>query len=143
MSLDAILWLGLSSGICSSLLFFLSGRLLLSRLSRELPLQLQSLMDDESVQRSIKDKFDDFVRLRLGQALPVLNMFIDDKLIEELKPVFMEEVTRGIPDLAGNDRIVRKMRNILSARMQKISVRLIPLWVTAHILCAYFFYLIY
>ena len=65
----------------------------LSRLSRELLLQLQSLVDDESVQRSIKDKFDDFVRLRLGQALPVLNMFIDDKLIEELKPVFMEEVT--------------------------------------------------
>ena len=100
-------------------------------------------MDDESVQRSIKDKFDDFVRLRLGQALPVLNMFIDDKLIEELKPVFMEEVTRGIPDLAGNDRIARKMRNILSARMQK---NLCPAYSTLGN-CSYFvrilFYLIY
>ena len=45
----------------------------------------------------INEKLDDFFRHKLSAKLPMISMFIGDKTIEELKEVFMEELSLLFP----------------------------------------------
>ncbi len=51
------------------------------------------------VQKEILLHFDEFMRTKLLTAMPVFKMFIDDKLIEELKIVFTEELLSVLPSI--------------------------------------------
>jgi len=45
----------------------------------------------------INEKLDDFFRHKLSAKLPMISMFIGDKTIEDLKEVFMEELSLLFP----------------------------------------------
>ena len=45
----------------------------------------------------INEKLDDFFRHKLSAKLPIISMFIGDKTIEDLKEVFMEELSLLFP----------------------------------------------
>jgi uncharacterized membrane protein YheB (UPF0754 family) len=45
---------------------------------------------------------DDFLRIRLADAMPVISMFIGDKTINQLKEVFMTEMQTLFPVIMGN-----------------------------------------
>ena len=51
----------------------------------------------ESMKPVINDKLDDFFRHKLSAKLPMISMFIGDKTIEDLKEVFMEELSLLFP----------------------------------------------
>lgn len=57
--------------------------------------------------------FDDFVRNRLGNELPVVSIFLDEPFIEEINSVFRREVQRTLPsllpELLGNDHVIAAM----------------------------------
>jgi uncharacterized membrane protein YheB (UPF0754 family) len=45
---------------------------------------------------------DDFLRVRLADAMPVVSMFIGEKTINQLKEVFMTEMKTLFPVIMGN-----------------------------------------
>lgn len=53
--------------------------------------------NSEELKKDILLHFDDYMHNRLTVDLPVLNMFIDDKLIEELRVVFQKEMENILP----------------------------------------------
>jgi uncharacterized membrane protein YheB (UPF0754 family) len=58
------------------------------------------LVSDENMKKLmpvIEIHIDEFLRNRLGKALPVVSMFIGDKTINQLKEVFMKELEVIIP----------------------------------------------
>lgn len=61
--------------------------------------QLSKQDSFETLKPVINEKLDDFFRHKLSAKLPMISMFIGDKTIEELKGVFMEELTILFPML--------------------------------------------
>ncbi|MFN0274192.1 MAG: hypothetical protein ACKVPJ_00480 [Chitinophagales bacterium] len=55
------------------------------------------------MQTDILFQFDDFMQNRLTSEMPVLKMFIDDKLIVELKAVFEKEMQTILPTVLKNN----------------------------------------
>lgn len=69
-----------------------------SRTLEELPEQLDA-RNMQHVQIEILQLFDNFMAHRLTQKMPVLGMFMDDKLIAEIREVFREEMETHLPKL--------------------------------------------
>lgn len=66
----------------------------------------ESIMQSKSIQKMQTDilfQFDDFMQNRLTSEMPVLKMFIDDKLIVELKAVFEKEMQTILPTVLKNN----------------------------------------
>ncbi len=68
------------------------------------------------IKSDILKLFDEFMATKLVQQMPVLNMFIDDKLIAEIRDVFHHEMELQLPSLlqkhfsgADNSKIVKEI----------------------------------
>ncbi len=60
----------------------------------------KKLGGEESMQKILpvmEGHIDDFLRNRLGKAMPIISMFIGDKTINQLKAVFMKELETIVP----------------------------------------------
>lgn len=68
----------------------------------------------DTIQEEILSHLDDFIRNRLATELPVLKLFIDDKLIAELKTVFAREMDRVLPKVL-DSHLAGKIFNSLDA----------------------------
>lgn len=47
----------------------------------------------------VEKKIDDFLRIRLGDAFPIISMFIGDSTISQLKGIFMKELDELFPSM--------------------------------------------
>jgi uncharacterized membrane protein YheB (UPF0754 family) len=80
----------------------------------------------------VETHLDDFLRNKLGKAMPVLSMFIGDKTINQLKTVFMDELQTLFPavmknymsqlqsDLDLEKIVVDKVSNFSSDKLEEI-----------------------
>ncbi len=80
----------------------------------------------------VETHLDDFLRNKLGKAMPVLSMFIGDKTINQLKAVFMDELQTLFPavmknymsqlqsDLDLEKIVVDKVSNFSSDKLEEI-----------------------
>ena len=50
----------------------------------------------------VETHIDHFLRVKLGQAIPMINMFISDKLVQQFKEVFMKELEELFPVMMNN-----------------------------------------
>ena len=64
------------------------------------------------IQQDILALFDNFMAERLVQKMPVLSMFIDDKLIAEIRAVFHQEMEVHLPQLL--KRNITAEKNIIT-----------------------------
>jgi hypothetical protein len=55
-----------------------------------------------ALEKNILTLFDDFMVNKLTTKMPVLSMFIDDKLIEEIRVIFRDEMSANLPQLLQN-----------------------------------------
>lgn len=55
--------------------------------------------DMVKLETKILDLFDNFMATGLTQKMPVLSMFIDDKLIDEIRVIFHAEMSANLPQL--------------------------------------------
>jgi uncharacterized membrane protein YheB (UPF0754 family) len=53
----------------------------------------------ESIMPMVEAHIDDFLRNKLGKAMPMIGMFIGEKTINELKGIFMNELKEIFPDV--------------------------------------------
>ena len=53
----------------------------------------------DKIQENIINLFDDFMANKLTQKMPVLSMFIDEKLISEIRVIFHAEMEESLPKL--------------------------------------------
>ena len=65
-------------------------------------------------QQDILSLFDDFMANRLTQKMPVLNLFIDEKLIAEIRVVFHDEMEKNLPALLRKNMTDEKNISIIS-----------------------------
>lgn len=56
----------------------------------------------QKIMPAVETQIDHFLRVKLGQAMPMVGMFIGDKTIQQMKSIFMEELTIMFPALIGN-----------------------------------------
>ncbi|MBC8172744.1 MAG: hypothetical protein H7X71_02460 [Chitinophagales bacterium] len=77
---------------------------LMQDIKKDIPVILQNIVKTsiarhtlEEIKKDIIQHFDHFMQHKLTVALPVLNMFIDEKLIAELKTVFEKEMNEIVP----------------------------------------------
>ncbi|MFZ9694960.1 MAG: hypothetical protein ACO3AY_03705 [Chitinophagaceae bacterium] len=56
----------------------------------------------EQLMPIIDEHIDDFLRNKLAKEMPMISMFISDKLIEKLKETFMQEIAHLLPKLLGS-----------------------------------------
>jgi hypothetical protein len=79
----------------------------------------------ERVRPVIEEQMDDFLRNRLKEQMPMIGMFIGDKTIETLKPIFIGEIQRMFPlvtsQIAGGITNNLDVRKIVSAELEKVS----------------------
>lgn len=92
--------LGIFSALLSGLFFVFFIQRLATIGSAKTTEILHEKISSAPVLDSIDNHFAGFVKDRLGKEMPVLNMFIDDQLIEELRHVFRKEVAQNLPELA-------------------------------------------
>lgn len=62
----------------------------------------QKISDPENLKKimpMIEKQVDDFLRVKLGDEMPVLSMFIGDKTIASLKKIFMQEIEILFPQI--------------------------------------------
>lgn len=62
----------------------------------------QKVTDPENLKEilpHVESHIDEFLRVRLGKAMPMISMFIGDKTINELKKIFMEEMENIFPQV--------------------------------------------
>lgn len=85
----------------------------ISRALEELPEQLDA-RNLQQVQNEILKLFDTFMAERLTQKMPVLGMFMDDKLIAEIRDVFREEMETHLPKLLMENLTAEKNSNAIS-----------------------------
>lgn len=52
-----------------------------------------------SVMPYIENHIDDFLRVKLGKAMPMIGMFIGEKTINDMKKIFMEELESIFPEV--------------------------------------------
>ncbi len=68
---------------------------------------------------------DEFLRVKLPAAMPMLAMFISDKLVAEMKAIFMKELQELFPGLIqqylGNVKANLNLSHIISAKLNTIS----------------------
>jgi uncharacterized membrane protein YheB (UPF0754 family) len=65
----------------------------------------KKLADPETLQKImpyIEEHVDHFLRVKLGEAIPMIGMFIGDKTIAQLKGLFMEELQTLFPEVMKN-----------------------------------------
>ncbi len=55
--------------------------------------------DIKKLEAKILDLFDNFMATGLTQKMPVLSMFIDEKLIDEIRVIFHAEMSANLPQL--------------------------------------------
>lgn len=69
-------------------------------------LNLQEKLADpgnlEQLMPIIDEHIDDFLRNKLAKEMPMISMFISDKLIAKLKDTFMQEIAQLLPKLLGS-----------------------------------------
>lgn len=98
------IWPFLLVGIIGAGLSGIFFAIFMHQLAKKGSLKIMELMREkvgsDQVLNSIDSHFADFVQNRLGKEMPVLNMFIDDRLVEELRLVFINEVRDQLPGLA-------------------------------------------
>lgn len=97
---------------CTTLIFVIY--YFISTNIRAIPKLLQSTFTDSREPfEKVFAAFDDFVRNRLGNELPVVSMFLDEPFIEEINSVFRHEVERTLPsllpELLGDSRVITSM----------------------------------
>ena len=76
----------------------------------------------ESIMPAVEAHIDDFLRNKLGKAMPMIGMLIGDRTINELKGVFMTELREIFPDVM--KQYMKQLRNQLDLEnmiMEKIS----------------------
>jgi uncharacterized membrane protein YheB (UPF0754 family) len=56
----------------------------------------------EQLMPIIETHIDDFLRNKLAKEMPMISMFISDKLIAKLKETFMQEIAQLLPKLLGS-----------------------------------------
>lgn len=91
----------------------------------------------ESLKTDILNIFDDFMANQLVNKMPVLNMFIDEKLIAEIRVVFHEEMELRLPTLLQQhfhkeenfafmnemiDRVITSQRNKMNRQFMLIGL---------------------
>lgn len=80
-----------------------------------------------ALEKNILMLFDDFMVNKLTVKMPVLSMFIDDKLIEEIRVVFRDEMSANLPQLLQNTSTSKTastmMDNMSNHILQHISAR--------------------
>lgn len=62
----------------------------------------QKVTDPENLKEilpHVESHIDEFLRVRLSKAMPMISMFIGDKTINELKKIFMEELENIFPQV--------------------------------------------
>ena len=77
----------------------------------------------------VYEAFDDFVRNRLGNELPVVNMFLDERFIAEINEVFKKEVDNQLPSIINSFISQVNTETIQKLIIFKIRVHLILIWV--------------
>jgi len=65
----------------------------------ELEAKVTSVENIEKIMPLAEGHIDHFLRNKLGQAFPMISMFIGDKTINQLKGIFMEELATIFPQL--------------------------------------------
>ncbi len=53
----------------------------------------------EKIMPLVEEQIDHFLRVKLAEQMPMISMFIGDKTIQQLKNIFMEELTTLFPNL--------------------------------------------
>lgn len=71
------------------------------------------------IQHDILALFDQFMAERLVQKMPVLSMFIDDKLIAEIRDVFHQEMEVHLPQLLKKNITAEKNIITISSMLTK------------------------
>lgn len=56
----------------------------------------------DKIMPMIDQHIDDFLRIKLAEAMPMISMFIGDKTINQLKEIFMKEMHLLFPQIMGN-----------------------------------------
>jgi uncharacterized membrane protein YheB (UPF0754 family) len=56
----------------------------------------------EKIMPMVEQHIDNFLRVKLGEAMPMISMFIGDKTINQLKEVFLKEMRELFPLIMGN-----------------------------------------
>ncbi len=89
-------------------------------------------------QQQILIVFDDFMANKLTQKMPVLSMFIDEKLIDEIRVVFHAEMEESLPILIQNalkneqntenlDEVIDTISSFLMKKLRKPAILIIAL----------------
>ena len=90
----------------------------------------------KSVMPFIESHIDNFLRVKLGQAMPMISMFIGEKTINEMKKIFMTELETIFPEVMHNymeklqadldlERIVtEKVKNFSSDKLESILLQI-------------------
>ncbi len=90
----------------------------------------------KSVMPFIESHIDNFLRVKLGQAMPMISMFIGEKTINEMKKIFMTELETIFPEVMHNymeklqsdldlERIVtEKVKAFSSDKLESILVQI-------------------
>ena len=66
----------------------------------------------KAIEQRILDIFDEFMSKKLIEKMPVLSMFIDEKLINEIRTIFRHEMEVHLPNLL-KDKIVSE-KNLIT-----------------------------
>jgi len=53
----------------------------------------------EKIMPLVEEQIDHFLKIKLGEQMPMISMFIGDKTIQQLKNIFMEELSTLFPNL--------------------------------------------
>ena len=65
----------------------------------------EKIVNPENIQKImplVETRIDEFLRSKLGEAFPMISMFIGENTINKLKDVFMKELETIFPDLIGS-----------------------------------------
>lgn len=102
----------------------------------------------EPLQNDMLTHFDAFMQTSLPKEMPVLKMFIDEKLTEELKTVFNAEISRVLPGMLEKNfsdskqlkyyfkEGVRDLANLLTEKLYNRIASRLPWLVVIAICCA-------
>lgn len=81
----------------------------------------------QAINNMLEEKVDDFLRNRLKEKIPILNMFITDGLIAKMKESLMEELNHMIPStidkLASEAGKKFDLRKMVSDKMSTVTGR--------------------
>ncbi|MBP7400021.1 MAG: hypothetical protein KA954_10575 [Chitinophagales bacterium] len=102
----------------------------------------------EPMQNDMLNHFDEFMQTTLPAELPVLKMFIDEKLTEELKVVFNTEMKKALPQILEKNfseskqvkyyfkEGVRDLANLVTEKLYERLIRKLPLYIFIALCCS-------